>query len=126
MDVDATIPRLLGGLVTPGMYQLVPTEGLLRDLGPRLDPTRSSDTLMTLGLSFPDREEEHGLIVRRGVIQYLPDRPGQADVRVQLNRTVLDEVISGRASWDDAVASGRVKIEGDPDQFKRLVGLFDF
>jgi alkyl sulfatase BDS1-like metallo-beta-lactamase superfamily hydrolase len=126
MDVDATIPRLLGGLVTPGMYQLVPTEGLLRDLGPRLDPTRSSDTLMTLGLSFPDREEEHGLIVRRGVIQYLPDRPGQADVRVQLNRTVLDEVISGRASWDDAVASGRVKIEGDPDQFKRFVGLFDF
>lgn len=126
MDVDATVPRLLEGLVTPGMYQLVPTEGLLRDLGPRLDAARSSDTLMTLGLSFPDREEEHGLIVRRGVIQYLPDRPGEADVRVQLNRTVLDDVMSGRASWDDAVASGRVKIEGDPAQFKRFVGLFDF
>jgi alkyl sulfatase BDS1-like metallo-beta-lactamase superfamily hydrolase len=126
MDVDAMVPRLLGGLVTPGMYQLVPTETLLRDMGPRLDAQRSADTVMTLGLSFSDRDEERGLIVRRGVIQYIPKRPEKADIRARLTRAALDEVMSGRVTWDGLLASGRVEVEGSEAKFKKFVGLFDF
>jgi len=126
MDVRATVPRLLGGLVTPGMYSLVPTEALLRDMGPRLDAERSLDTVMTLGLSFPDRQEERGLIIRRGVIQYLPERPEQADVRASLSRQALDEVMSGGATWDGLLASGRVKVTGSEADFRQFIGYFDF
>lgn len=126
MDVNATVPRLLGALVTPDMYSLVPTETLLRDMGPRLDAERSMDTVMTLGLSFSDREEERGLVVRRGVIQYLPERPEQADVRAVLPRPALDEVMSGRATWDGLLASGRVEVIGSEADFKKFVGYFDF
>ena len=126
MDVDATVPGLLGALVTPGMYGLVPSDQLLRELGPRLDARKSADTLMTLGLTFPDRDEEHGLIVRQGVIQYLPGRPEKADVRVALTRTSLDEVMSGRSNWDDLLATGRVKIDGSETDFNQFIGFFHF
>jgi alkyl sulfatase BDS1-like metallo-beta-lactamase superfamily hydrolase len=126
MDVDATVPRLVGGLVTPDMYQWVPSEQLLRDMGPRLDARKSADTTMTLGLSFSDRGEEHGLIVRRGVIRYLPRRPEEADVRARLARTTLDEVLSGRANWSDLLASGRVQVTGSKADFQRFMGYFDF
>ena len=129
MDVNATVPGLLAGLVSSDMYSLVPTEDLLRDMGPRLDSERSQDVVMTLGLSFPDREEECGLIVRRGVIQYLPERPEKADVRARLSRTTLDAVMSGQARWSDLLTAGRVKISGDESSradFERFVSYFDF
>lgn len=84
---------------------------------------------MTLGLSFPDREEECGLIVRRGVIQYLPERPEKADVRARLSRATLDAVMSGQARWSDLLTAGRVKVSGDEAgraDFQRFVSYFDF
>ena len=95
-------------------------------MGPRLDAERSLDTVMTLGLSFPDRQEERGLIIRRGVIQYLPERPEQADVRASLSRQALDEVMSGGATWDGLLASGRVKVTGSEADFRQFIGYFDF
>ena len=126
MDVNATVPRFLGALVTPDMYSLVPTEALLRDMGPRLDAERSLETVMTVGLTFSDRQEERGLVVRRGVIQYLPERPEQADVRAILSRPALDEVMSGRATWDGLIASGRVQVIGPEADFRKFVDYFDF
>ena len=126
VSLDAAIPVILSGIVTPQMYGVVPTETLLRDMGPRLDPGRSADALMTLGFSFPDRDEECGLIVRRGVIQYLPERPAEADVRATLARGALDSVMSGRASRDSLLASGRVEVTGSEDDFRKFVGYFDF
>ena len=138
---------LSGGFAftSPDVIQAFPTEVLLQMLTTRIDPEKSVDTNMTLGIRLPDVKEEFGLEIRRGVVQFHQKLPARTDVtlvagRAYLNRMLVGDVhITGEMSnaiaqgapkgmvaMMGAIDSGDIKVEGGTKQdVQKFFSYFD-
>ncbi len=138
---------LTGGFAftSPDVIQAFPTDVLLQMLTTRIDPEKSIDVKMTMGIHLPDVDESYGLEIRRGVVQFHPTRPKMADFtlvadRAYLNRLMVGEVtITGEmqsaieqgapatmVAIMGAIDSGEIRIEGGSAQdLQRFFSYFD-
>ncbi len=124
---------LSGGFAftSPDVIQAFPSDVLLQMLTTRIDPEKSVDVHMTMGIHLPDVDESYGLEIRRGVVQFHNKRPEMADFtlvadREYLNRLMVGEVtITGEmqsaieqgapaamVAIMSAIDSGEIRIEG--------------
>jgi alkyl sulfatase BDS1-like metallo-beta-lactamase superfamily hydrolase len=118
---------LTGGFAftSSDVIQAFPTDVLLQMLTTRIDPEKSLDVNLTMGIHLPDVDESFGLEIRRGVVQFHTKRPEMAD-REYLNRLMAGEVtITGEmqsaiaqgapaamVAIMSAIDSGEIRIEG--------------
>jgi len=138
---------LSGGFAftSPDVIQAFPTDVLLQMLTTRIDPEKSIDVKMTMGIHLPDVDESYGLEIRRGVVQFHSTRPEMADFtlvadRAHLNRLMVGEVtITGEmqsaieqgapatmVAIMGAIDSGEIRIEGGSVQdLQRFFSYFD-
>ena len=127
------------------VIQAFTTDKLLEMLTTRIDPEKSIDVHMTMGMHLPDVDESYGLEIRRGVVQFhatLPDRTDFTLVteRAYLNRILVGDVpITGEmaaaiaegappamAIGVGAVSSGDIRIEGGSlEDLQRFFSYFD-
>ncbi len=138
---------LTGGFAftSPDVIQAFPTDVLLQMLTTRIDPEKSIDVNMTMGIHLPDVDENYGLEIRRGVVQFHQTRPEMADFtlvadRAYINRMMVGEVtITGemqsaieqgapaaKVAVMGAIDSGEIRIEGGSVQdLQRFFSYFD-
>ena len=127
------------------VVQAFTTDKLLEMLTTRIDPERSADVRMTMGVHLPDVDESYGLEIRRGVVQFHGQRPELADFTLVVDREFLngllvgevpivgemdaavdDEAPSAEAALGLAFENGDVRIEGGtPEDLQRFFSYFD-
>lgn len=81
-----------------------PTSELVNGLRFRLRAEETLDVNMTFGIRLPDVDEGCGLEIRRGIAQFHESLPENADVVLEINRSVLEDIILGQM---DSQRNGR-------------------
>ncbi len=143
-ELDGTIDfskRL--DIVAPDLLRAFPTSELLNGMRFRLKAEETLDVHMTFGFRLPDVNEGFGLEIRRGIAQFHDSLPDNADVVLEMNRSVLEKIILGQGEMDNqgidpphpetpqaglirAFQAGDARLlRGTPEDFKRFFSYFD-
>jgi len=143
-ELDGTIDfskRL--DIVAPDLLRTFPTSELINGLRFRLKAENTLDVHMTFGIQLPDVDESFGLEIRRGVAQFHESIPENADIVLEMNRSVLEKLLLGEGEMDNqgidpphpdtpqsgiigAFKSGDARlIKGTPEEFKKFFSYFD-
>jgi len=89
--------------------------------GPRADGVRLAVTLR-----FTDAEESHGLWIENAVLHHRPGTsPVPAAATVVLNKPAFLRLVNGQATPQELAASGALRVEGDTQALRQLLGLLD-
>ncbi|PKM24745.1 MAG: MBL fold metallo-hydrolase [Gammaproteobacteria bacterium HGW-Gammaproteobacteria-13] len=108
------------------MLKAFPAKIFLQNWITRVDPDNANDVQLTLGFSFPDIGEEWALEVRRGVVQLHQGIPEGTTLKLTLDKTYLDTVMSGENGLLKGALLGDVKVDGNLLEIKTFLGCFDF
>lgn len=108
------------------MLKAFPAKIFLHNWITRVDPDKANDVQLTLGFSFPDIGEEWALEVRRGVVQLHQGIPEGTTLKLTLDKTYLDTVMSGENGLLKGALLGDVKVDGNLLEIKTFLGCFDF
>lgn len=103
-----------------------PPRRFVQALRVQLDPEASADVKCTALWRFTDSGALASLRVRRGVAEYQPIDPGDADFELRLSHETWARLWAGRVSLEDATASSEVELVGDPARAREFFDLFDF
>ena len=76
----------------------------------RIDPEKSIDVNLTMGIRLPDVNEGYGLEIRRGIVQFHTTRPAKADFTMVVDRAYLNRILVGEVpisgEMEAAIAQG--------------------
>ena len=128
-------------LQAPDLLRAFPTSELINGLRFRLAAEKTLDVNMTLGIRLPDIDEAYGLQIRRGVVQFHETLPDNVDVLLELDRSVLENILLGQveiagktgahpytpqAGLIATFESGDARlVRGTPEDFKKFFSYFD-
>jgi len=130
-------------LASPDLLKAFPAAELINGLRFRLQAENTLDVNMTFGFRLPDVDEEFGLEIRNGVAQFYEYTPEFADVVLEMDRTVLENILLGenvfyaqgidppqpstpKEVFFGALKSGKAKItKGTVDDLQKFMGYFD-
>ncbi|WP_137819834.1 alkyl/aryl-sulfatase [Pseudomonas sp. 2FG] len=122
----ALAQSLRGTFLSPDMLKNLPVKIFLQNWITRVDPDKANEVNLTLGFSFPDIQEEWALEVRRGVVQLHQGIAPGTRLKLTLDKTYLDTVISGENSLLKGAVLGDVQVDGSLLEIKTFLGCFDF
>src|SRR3954463_16644238 len=102
------------------------TEQLWDVLGVRLNGPKAEGKRIVLNWNFTDTNETFILNLENCALTYAAGaQAADADAGFTLPRGVLDEVIAKLTTFPEAVASGKIKVVGDPMRLAELMALMD-
>ncbi len=95
-------------------------------LGVRLNGPKAEGKHIVLNWSFTDTGETFILTLENCALTYIAGaQAATADAGFVLARGTLDEVIAKLTNFPEAVASGKIKVSGNPMRLGELMGLMD-
>jgi alkyl sulfatase BDS1-like metallo-beta-lactamase superfamily hydrolase len=99
------------------------SDKLIEMLTTRIDPEKSIDVKMTMGIRLPDVNESYALEIRRGVVQFHTKVPDNADFTMVADRDYLNRMLVGDIPITGEMASA---IEGgDPAPMVAIMAAID-
>jgi alkyl sulfatase BDS1-like metallo-beta-lactamase superfamily hydrolase len=102
------------------------TEQLWDVLGVRLNGPKAGGKHIVLNWNFTDTSETFILTLENCALTYVAGaQAATADAGFVLARGVLDEVIAKQTNFPEAVASGKIKVSGNPMRLGELMALMD-
>lgn len=115
-------------LDAPDQIAALPAAALLEGLRVRIDPERSADATVSLGVRVTDRGQEVGLLVRRGVLEAVDGVPDGADLVIEVTHDVVlamvyRDLYGGFAQAVEAGAAAVLK--GDLGGVRDFMAFFD-
>ena len=109
LDSAAILTRARTNFGAPETIAALPARVWVEGLTTRLEAEKTFDVNTTMAFWFPDTKEEYALEVRRGVAQFT-DRPGLANLAIEMEKRALDQIVLGRSSIVRALNSGQMKV----------------
>jgi alkyl sulfatase BDS1-like metallo-beta-lactamase superfamily hydrolase len=107
----------LAGLATDMFFDMVAI---------RLDPAKAAGQSMVLNWHFTDRAEKLALTLKHSTLTYrMGEWSERAAASITTSRVTLDAIVLGKTAVPEAMASGALRIEGDPSRFASLFGMLD-
>lgn len=92
----------------------------------RLDPTKAAGQAMVVNWHFTDRDEKMALTLAHCTLTHrLGAWSDRAIATITTTRGTLDSLVLGKLKIPESVASGALKIEGDPSRLAALFGMLD-
>ncbi len=116
-------PGAANDLANPDFVRAIPTPDYFDALATRLNPARAAD--VKINFIFTDTNERIGVSVRSGVASHRAGGFDDAAATATSTRADFDEITLGRASFQGKLASGAIRIEGDPVAFGRFLLAHD-
>ena len=102
------------------------TEQLWDVLGVRLNGPKAEGKHIVLNWTFSDTGERFVLTLENCALTSTEGvQADNADASFMLARGTLDEMIAKQTSFSDVIASGTIKVSGDPMRFPELMELMD-
>ena len=130
-----TNAQVLEGKLDPSLFSTfhgsqermmsTPTDLLLNQLRFKVDPTKSADLNITVGIRLNDTNEGYGYELRKAVLEFQKSFPESYDVALNTDTKSLKEVIAGVATLDEHIDSGKIQVEGDKEDFLNFVNILD-
>ncbi|MFE5797120.1 alkyl/aryl-sulfatase [Streptomyces sp. NPDC056503] len=103
----------------------MPLPILLDFVAVRLDGPKAEHIDVRINLVVPDAPSPYSLRVGRGVLNHWARPSEDADLTLTADRTTLVDALFRPGRFDEALAAGTMRAEGDTDAFRTLVGLLD-
>jgi alkyl sulfatase BDS1-like metallo-beta-lactamase superfamily hydrolase len=107
----------------PDVVRAMSTELFLDFLGVRLDSAKAEGLEFTMNLITPDNGEKYLIELSNATLSniegFLADDP---DLSITINRSDLEQVMTGAKSMDEQIADGTAQAEGDLGILKQLAG----
>jgi alkyl sulfatase BDS1-like metallo-beta-lactamase superfamily hydrolase len=125
-DVRDQAQVLRGVFLSPQMVKNFTPQAFLGNWVTRIDPDKSTDVQMTLGFEFPDVGEQWALEVRRGVAQLHRGLPEGTALKLTMDKSFMDTLLTGEGGLVKGVLLGDVKVDGSLLDIKTFLGCFDF
>ncbi|NNU63816.1 MBL fold metallo-hydrolase [Rhizobium sp. WYCCWR 11152] len=98
------------------------TTGLWLDfVGIRLDSTKVEGMTGVINLVTPDNGEEYVVELSNSALTNIKGvKAKNPDLTITIDRTDLESVMGGKATFDELIASGKAKFEGDRKAFNAI------
>ena len=110
-------PRSTG----PDVVRAMSTEQWLDFIAISLDPKKAEGINFTINLVTPDNNEKFAVEMSNATLTTIRGfQAPKPDLTVTVNRADLNQVMMGAASFDDLIAAGKAKFDGDRTGFDRL------
>jgi alkyl sulfatase BDS1-like metallo-beta-lactamase superfamily hydrolase len=110
-------PRSTG----PDVVRAMSTEQWLDFIGISIDPKKAEGMRFTFNLVTPDNGEQYAVELSNATLTNIKGFPAKnPDLTVTVDRSDLNRVMMGQASFDELLASGKARFEGDRSGFDRL------
>jgi alkyl sulfatase BDS1-like metallo-beta-lactamase superfamily hydrolase len=110
-------PRTTG----PDVIRAMTTEQWLDFVAISMDPKRAEGISFVANLVTPDNGEQHVVEMSNATLTTIKGYQAKnPDLTVTVNRADLNQVMMGIASFDDLIAQGKAKFEGNRAGFDRL------
>ncbi|MBS0629442.1 MAG: MBL fold metallo-hydrolase [Verrucomicrobia bacterium] len=108
----------------PDVIRAMPTDSWLDFLGICVDPKKAEGLRFTINLVIPDKKEKYLLEMSNATLTNIKGvQAKHPDLTITINRTELDNVMMGKNTFDDLIASSKAKFEGDRKPFDQLRSL---
>ena len=108
----------------PDMIRAMSTDLWLDFLGIRLDSKKAEGMNFVINLVTPDNGEKFVVELSNSTLTNIKGvQTKNPDLTVTLNRSDLETVMMGKATFDDLLAAGKAKIEGNRKPFDQLRGI---
>jgi alkyl sulfatase BDS1-like metallo-beta-lactamase superfamily hydrolase len=118
-----------GGSAAPGaplgMLRAMPVDMIFDSLAVRIDGPRADGVELRVNWDFTDLGERWVLGLTHGALHHHRGTAEDAAASLRLSHGTFAEVLAGVTDMTDAVASGRITLEGDAGALLELFGLLD-
>jgi alkyl sulfatase BDS1-like metallo-beta-lactamase superfamily hydrolase len=105
----------------PDMIRAMQTRLWLDFLGVRMDSRKAEGLEFAINLVTPDNGEKFVVEMSNGTLTNIQGQEADnPDLTVTINRTDLEPVMMGAVSFDDQIAAGKAKLDGNRDVYEQL------
>ena len=125
LDTLETAKKMADIFTPPDILAEMPVDVSINTWTTRLKAEETLSVNRSLGFEFTDLDETYGLTIRRGVCQFDANPGKDMDMVLSMTKPVFNEVVSGSTTIEEAVAEGRIRLTGNPDELKRFLGYFE-
>jgi alkyl sulfatase BDS1-like metallo-beta-lactamase superfamily hydrolase len=96
-------------------------------LGILLNGPEAEGKLIVLNWNLTDTGQKYVLSLENSALTYTgPERQStSAQATLILTRTTLDDINTGQLTWQDAIGSGKIQVQGDPGKLFELLSLME-
>jgi len=113
----------------PDMIRAMTTELWLDFLGIRMDGTKADGKHYVINFVTPDNGEKFVVELSNNALTNIKGQQAKKpDLTITMNRSDLETVMMGKATFDEQIANGKAKLEGDRkpyDELKSMLVQFD-
>ncbi len=120
--------KTIARLIPPPPESVVETPARFVDyFRVRIDPAKSDKTNQFIRFEFADGSKA-GLHIRRAVAEFVSDPDSyqrKPDITLAMTGQTWVKLYLSRATPEDLIKNGEIKVKGDADEAARLINLFD-
>ncbi|KZL21436.1 Metallo-beta-lactamase superfamily protein [Pseudovibrio axinellae] len=92
----------------------------------RLNHTKAGDKQLKLNWVFRDTDQKYAMELQNSALSHIEGyQLDDADITVTLDRTTLDDIMLATETFDEAIKSGKVTVDGDPSKLTALLAMMD-
>jgi alkyl sulfatase BDS1-like metallo-beta-lactamase superfamily hydrolase len=108
----------------PDVVRAMSTEQWLDFVAISMDPKKADGIKFTINLVTPDNGEQYVVELSNATLTTIKGfQAKNPDLTITLNRADLNQVMMGRASFDDLIGAGKAKFVGNRAGFDQLRGI---
>ena len=95
-------------------------------LGVRLNADKAAGKAMTLNWQFTDLQQQYAMTLRNGALTYVAGTlHAQPTAAISLTKATLDQISLKQLTLPQAMQSGAIRIDGNPQAVAGLFGMLD-
>ena len=102
----------------------IPLGTFFEAMGPRLDPVKARNKFIRVGFNITDSDEKFGVVIRNQIAEISNFYKDDYDVIVSVDSKTWKGIILRTDSAARAIASGKLKIDGESLMFLQFSSLF--
>ena len=103
----------------------IPIDTFFDAMGPRLDAQKAKNKLIKVGFNITDTDEKFGVIVRNQIAEISNFYDDSFDAVISVDSNTWKGIVLKSESAFQAIASGKLKIEGESVKFLQFSSLFN-
>ena len=103
----------------------IPIDTFFDAMGPRLDAQKAKNKLIKVGFNITDTDEKFGVIVRNQIAEISNFYDDSFDAVISVDSNTWKGIVLKSESAAQAIASGKLKIEGESVKFLQFSSLFN-
>ena len=105
----------------PDMVRAMSTDLYLDFLGIRMDSEKAEGMDFTINFQTPDNGEKYVMEMSNATLTNIKGYEARdADLTISINRSDLDTVLMGKATFDDQIKNGKAKLDGNKEVYEQL------